>query len=472
MRELRDRTPGMMTLVAVAISVAYVYSAATVFGLEGMPFFWELATLIDIMLLGHWIEMRSVGEASKALESLAELMPSQAHRRNADGSTDGRRRSSSCSPATSCWSGPARRCRPTATWSRDARRSTSRCSPASRFRSSKSTGDQVIGGSVNGEGALAVAVARTGAESFLSQVIELVREAQESKSTTQDLADRAAMWLTIVALGGGALTFAVWLALGEPLAFAMERAVTVMVIACPHALGLAIPLVVAVSTASRGAQRAARPQPHGVRERAARSTRSSSTRPARSRWAASASRRSSRSRDLAEDEILLAGRLGRGALGAPDRAGDRRGDVSEAPRRRISRPFPGRVREARSTGATSTVVSPGYLRGRRNRAPRPARMRLLRAAGPSSSCCATASLVGAIALSDIVRPESRAAVRQLKEMGIETIMLTGDNAAVAARVAAELGIDGTSPRCCPPRRPRRCSASDRRARSSRWWATA
>ncbi|MDZ4063561.1 MAG: HAD-IC family P-type ATPase, partial [Coriobacteriia bacterium] len=250
-RELRDRKPGMMTLVAVAISVAYTYSAATVLGLEGMPFFWELATLIDIMLLGHWIEMRSVGEASKALESLARLMPAQAHRRNIDGSVTE-------VPLEELQTGDVVLIRPGEKVPADG----SVVEGASAVNESmltgesvpvsKSAGDTVIGGAVNGEGALVVSVTRTGAESFLSQVIELVREAQESKSKTQDLADRAAMWLTLVALGGGVSTFAVWLALGNPLSYAMERAVTVMVIACPHALGLAIPLVVAVSTA-RGA---------------------------------------------------------------------------------------------------------------------------------------------------------------------------------------------------------------------------
>ena len=250
-RELHDRRPGMMTLVAVAISVAYFYSVATVLGLAGMPFFWELAALIDIMLVGHWIEMRSVGEASKALESLAKLMPSEAHRRLPDGGTedvalDGLQPGDAV--VVMPWENvPADGDVVEGASSVDESMLTGESVPVS-----KGVGDEVIGGSVNGEGALVVTVRRTGAESFLAQVVELVREAQDSKSNTQDLADRAAMWLTIVALGGGAATFVVWMALGEPLAFAMERAVTVMVIACPHALGLAIPLVVAVSTA-RGA---------------------------------------------------------------------------------------------------------------------------------------------------------------------------------------------------------------------------
>src|SRR5207253_1781058 len=166
--ELRQRLPGMMTLVALAITVAYAYSTLVVFGLPGSVFFWETATLIDIMLLGHWIE--------------------------------------------------------------------------------KGKGDPVIGGAVNGEGAITVAVKRTGAETYLSQVVELVRRAQETRSRTQDLADRAALRLTLVAIGGGTVTLVAWLAAGREFSFALERMVTVMVITCPHALGLAVPLVVAVST--------------------------------------------------------------------------------------------------------------------------------------------------------------------------------------------------------------------------------
>src|SRR5882724_6806370 len=227
--ELRQRLPGMMTLVALAITVAYVYSAFVVFGLPGSVFFWETATPIDIMLLGHWIEMRSVLGASRALEQLVRLLPAEAHRVRADGSgekipIDGRMVQGRTSVNQAMLTGESQ--------------------PVE-----KGEGDEVIGGAVNGEGAITIEVRRTGADTYLSQVVELVRKAQETRSRTQDLADRAALWLTLIAIGGGTVTFVAWLGAGREFSFALERMVTVMVITCPHALGLAVPLVVAVSTA-------------------------------------------------------------------------------------------------------------------------------------------------------------------------------------------------------------------------------
>jgi len=436
-RELGDRKPGMMTLVAVAISVAYFYSAATVLGVEGMPFFWELATLIDIMLLGHWIEMRSVGEASKALESLAKLMPSQAHRRNADGSTTD-------VPLEDLQSGDTVLIRPgekvpadgdvlEGSSSVDESMLTGESVPVS-----KSAGSEIIGGAVNGEGALVVIVRRTGAESFLAQVIDLVREAQESKSKTQDLADRAAMWLTLIALGGGATTFAVWMALGRPLSYAMERAVTVMVIACPHALGLAIPLVVAVSTAL-GAN-------NGLL--------------VRNRMAFENAR-------LINAVIFdKTGTLTLGHFGVVDVAllGDMdresvlalAGSIEEMSEHPIARAIaeaapskaqvtdfqaiPGKGARGIVDGREIAVVSPGYLVD--HDIAIPANAESLSAGGRTVVyVLREGKLLGAIALADTVRPESATAVRRLKEMGIEPIMLTGDTQVVAARVAGELGIE-------------------------------
>ena len=247
--ELTSRRPGMMTLISVAIATAYIYSSAVVFGLAGKMFFWELASLIDIMLLGHWIEMKSVMGASRALEELAKLMPSDAHKLMPDGSVKDVALSELAvddrvliKPGEKI---PADGLIVSGESSVDEAMLTGESTPVA-----KATGGKVIGGSINGEGSLTVEVKGTGKDSFLSQVIDLVKQAQDSKSKTQDLANTAAMWLTIVALGGGVITFFIWqVIVGRDFAFAIERTVTVMVIACPHALGLAVPLVVAVSTA-------------------------------------------------------------------------------------------------------------------------------------------------------------------------------------------------------------------------------
>ena len=248
-KELKSRQLGMMTLISVAITTAYLYSSAVVFGLTGKIFFWELASLIDIMLLGHWIEMKSVMGASRALEELAKLMPSDAHKLMPDGSVKDVPLSELAvedkvliKPGEKI---PADGVIVEGESSVNEAMLTGESSPVT-----KKTGGKVIGGSINGEGSLTIEVKSTGKDSFLSQVIDLVKQAQESKSKTQDLANTAALWLTIITLGGGAITFFVWLVLiGKDFAFAIERTVTVMVIACPHALGLAVPLVVAVSTA-------------------------------------------------------------------------------------------------------------------------------------------------------------------------------------------------------------------------------
>ncbi len=239
--ELKSHRPGMMTLISVAVATAYLYSIAVVFGLAGKMFFWELATLVDIMLLGHWIEMKSVMGASKALEELAKLMP--------DGSVkDVPLGELAVNDKVLIKPGekiPADGVIVAGESSVNEAMLTGESTPAA-----KKTGVKVIGGAINGEGSLTIEVKGVGKDSFLSQVIDLVKQAQESKSKTQDLANTAALWLTIVALGGGVITLVVWLAfMGKDFAFAIERAVTVMVIACPHALGLAVPLVVAVSTA-------------------------------------------------------------------------------------------------------------------------------------------------------------------------------------------------------------------------------
>ncbi|MGQ4912849.1 MAG: HAD-IC family P-type ATPase, partial [Candidatus Thorarchaeota archaeon] len=246
-KEVRSRMLGMMTLIAVAISVAYIYSSAVVFGLPGTMFFWELVTLIDIMLLGHWIEMRSVMGASRALEELVKLLPKTAHLLQPDGSTievD----ASELTQGDLVLVKPGERV-PSDGVVTEGQTAMNEAMMTGESRPvDKSPGDEVIGGAINGDNTITVKITRTGKETYLAQVIDLVREAQESRSKTQDIANRAAFFLTVIALLVGSITLAGWLALGQELQFGMERAVTVMVITCPHALGLAVPLVVSMST--------------------------------------------------------------------------------------------------------------------------------------------------------------------------------------------------------------------------------
>lgn len=435
--ELRSRKPGMMTLVATAISVAYAYSAATVLGLPGMPFFWELATLIDVMLLGHWVEMRSVGAASRALESLARLLPAEAHRRRSDGALED-------VPLAELRPGDVVLVRPgervpadgeviEGASSVDESMLTGESLPVA-----KAVGDRMTGGSVNAEGALTVTVTHAGAGSFLSQVIELVAEAQRSRSPAQDLADRAASWLTLIALGAGALTLAGWLLAGRPFAFALERAVTVMVTACPHALGLAIPLVVAVSTSlaaraglfvrDRSAFEAARRLDTVVFDKTGTLTRGV----------------------FGIEEVLALGGLAEAELLALAGSLESRSEhpIARAIAARVPVPrtvsafraLPGQGTRGVVDGREVAVLSAGALRSAGVAVP-PQAEHLAEGGRTVVYVLVDGALAGAIALADVVRPESAAAVMRLKTMGIEPMMLTGDNAAVAGRVASTLGIE-------------------------------
>jgi len=244
LEELKAGRPGMMALIGTAISVAFFYSAGAVLFALGKDFFWELATLIDVMLLGHWVEAKSVLGASRALEELVELMPTTAHLVKGGEIED--------VPASSLRVGDVVLVRPGEKVPSDGVVIEGESSVIEALLTGESkpvkkgVGDGVIGGSINAEGALKVRVERTGEETYIAQVLRLVKQAQESRSRTQDLADRAAALLFYVALAAGAATYAAWAASDS--AIALERAVTVLVIACPHALGLAIPLVVALST--------------------------------------------------------------------------------------------------------------------------------------------------------------------------------------------------------------------------------
>jgi Cu2+-exporting ATPase len=441
-RELRDREPGMMTLIGMAITVAWGYSSLVVFGLPGSVFFWELATLIDVMLLGHWIEMRSVMGASNALEELVKLMPSEAHRVGEDGSTED-------VPTTELKAGDRVLIKPGEKVPIDGvvvegRSTINEAMLTGESRPvEKGEGDRAIGGSVNGEAALQVEVEKTGDETYLSQVIALVREAQESRSRSQDLANRAALWLTIVALSAGGLTLAAWLLLGQTFNFALSRMVTVMVITCPHALGLAVPLVIAVSTAIAAG--------HGllIRERAPFEGARRLEAIVFDKTGTLTEGRFGVSEivsldDGSEDEILTLAASLESRSEHPIAAGI----VAHAEERGLSvsppadfEAIPGKGARGKVEGRPVKVVSPAYLE-ENGLAASHERLEALRREGHTVVFVLVDDDVrGAVALDDIVRPESREAVSTLREMGVQAMMVTGDAHSVAERVAAELDLE-------------------------------
>ncbi len=442
--EVRARQPGMMTLIALAITVAYVYSSAVVFGVAGRVFFWELATLIDVMLLGHWVEMRSVMGASRALEELVEMMPSTAHRLDADGnvadvSVDAVRQGDRVLVK------PGEKI-PTDGVIVDGRTTVNESMLTGESKPvEKKQDDEVVGGAINGDSAITVRVEKTGADTYLSQVVEMVQAAQQSRSQTQNLADRAALWLTIIALSAGAVTLAVWwLVVGRAFDFSLERTVTVMVITCPHALGLAIPLVVAVSTALAARNGLLVRDRNGL-ERARRL-----------------------------DAVVLdkTGTLTTGQFGVTDvvaldeqSEGDvlclaaslesqsehpiAQGIVAAARARELNlssvaefKAIPGQGAQGRVDGDLIKAVSPGYLT-EHDITLDEQQTRELGAAGKTVVYILREDApIGALALADIVREESRAALEDLRENhGLRLIMITGDSEDVARHVANELGLD-------------------------------
>jgi len=438
--EIKSRRPGMMTLVSVAIATAYLYSSAVVFGLTGKMFFWELATLVDIMLLGHWIEMRSVMGASKALEELAKLMPSDAHKLMPDGSVkDVPLGELAVDDKVLIKPGekiPADGVIVEGESSVNEAMLTGESTPAA-----KKTGDKVIGGAINGEGSLTIEVKGTGKDSFLSQVIDLVKQAQESKSKTQDLANTAAMWLTVVALGGGAITLTIWLTLmGKDFAFGIERAVTVMVIACPHALGLAVPLVVAVSTAlaaKNGLLIRNRVAFEGARKLQAIIFDKTGT--------------LTEGRFGVTDTLLLSPDIDKETLRRYAASVDANSEhpiakaIADASDKKSPvenfRGIAGKGAEGRVEGKEIKVVSPGFLR-EQNIEMTDERVEPLQAQGKTVVfVLVDGALTGAIALADIIRPESKQAIEALKEMKIRCMMLTGDNEATAKWVSDQIGLD-------------------------------
>jgi len=441
--ELRDRLPGMMTLISMAITVAFVYSLAVTFGLQGEPLYWELATLILIMLLGHWMEMRAVSSARGALRELAKLMPDEAER-IIDGDTE-------IVPVSDLQAGDMVLIRPGAKVPADGAvidgesgvnesMITGESRPAT-----KSPGGQVIAGTVNGDGSLRVKVTKTGEDTALAGIMKLVAEAQSSRSPAQNLADRAALWLTVIAIVAGAVTFVYWFLSPLAKAFAFERAVTVLVIACPHALGLAIPLVIAISTTlaarngllvrDRLALETARKLDVVVFDKTGTLTRGEP-------GVVGVFTVSGVDGDAALAEMAAAESDSEHALA--------RAVVQEAQQRGLALPrahdfkaLPGRGIEAVIDGRTVNVGGPRLLEALGLAVPADIESPVDRAGTAGQTLIyliEDGRVKAATALADVIRPESKEAVAELKEMGVVVAMLTGDSEDVARWVAQELGI--------------------------------
>lgn len=441
--ELLSKSPGMMTLIAVAITVAYVYSSAVVFGLQGRYFFWELATLIDVMLLGHWVEMRSVMGASRALEELVKIMPSDAHLIKDSQIVDVKVEELKAGNRVLVKPGEKI---PVDGMVVDGETSVNESMLTGESKSvPKKVDSEVIGGSINGEGSITVEVKKTGKETYLNQVIELVSQSQESKSRTQDLANRAAFILTVIALTVGAITLLAWLSYGGEFVFAIERAVTVMVITCPHALGLAIPLVVAVSTSLAAKSGLL------IRERQAFER-------ARNLQAVVFDKTGTLTEgrfgvtdviplsDVEEEEVLrLAASLESNsghpiAQGVYNTAMEKEVELAKVEHFEA---IAGKGVRGSVDGKELKMVSPGYLqeKGIKIEVDNEKIEKVQQQGKTVVFLLDGEKPLGAVALADIIRSESREAIEQLKKMGINCMMLTGDNRFVAQWVAEELDLD-------------------------------
>lgn len=438
-QELKGKSPGMMTLIGMAIAVAFAYSVAITFGLPGTPFYWELATLIDIMLAGHWIEMTSVVGASAALEKLARLMPSEAHVKHKDTITN--------IPIEEIAKGDVLVVRPGEKIPADGTIVEGESHVDESMLTGESrpvhrgSGDSLIGGSINGDGSLTISVQGVGEDAYLSKIIAMVREAQEVQSKTQRLSDKAAKYLTIIAISVGITTLAAWLWAGYGLQFAITRMATVMIITCPHALGLAIPLVVAVST-SESAK-------HGLL--------------IRNRTAFEQSRRidvmvfdktgtltegtfsvtdiAPADPSLATEDILRHAAsleshsehpIGKSIVAAANDRSLKLLPVSDV------QAIKGKGIKGKVEGSSVLVASPSHARDLGIRLPREEH----ESSATKVVLLIDDRLAGTISLSDTVRPESLEAVRTLQTMGITCWMLTGDHEATARAVSKELGLDG------------------------------
>lgn len=469
--ELRARLQGMMTLIALAITVAFVFSLAVTLGYPGTPLWEELATLVTIMLLGHWIEMRSIAQAQGALAELAKLLPDTAVRVTGDGAREREEEVpiSALRPSDAVLVRPGARI-PADGIVRDGQSRVDESMITGESRPvEKGTGDRVIAGTVNETGSLRVEITGTGEQTMLAGIMRLVAQAQQSRSRAQDLADRAASWLTRVALGAGAMTFLGWLAAGADAAFAVERLVTVLVIACPHALGLAVPLVIAISTTLGARNGLLIRDRRGLEEARLLNTvvfdktgtltlgqhRVVALRPAVG---------------IGEDDALrLAGALEQDAEHPVARAivASARERGLELPRTAGFEAIPGQGVQGSIAGRRLAIGGPNLLGGLGVSLPTEF-TEFAEAAGAKGQgvvyLLEGERVLAAFAVADAIRPESPEAIRRLHDLGIEVAMLTGDAKAVADAVAQDLGIDTVFAQVLPEEKAARIQELQRRGK--------
>lgn len=465
-REIIGRLPGMMTLIAIAVSAAYAWSIYAVFAGEE-ALFWELTTLITVMLLGHWLEMRAVSGAQGALKELSKLLPD-----TAEVIRDGKTETISLSELRendTVLVKPGTKIPADGTISSgysDVNESmvTGESKPVS-----KKEGDAVIAGTINGDGALKITVANIGENTFLAGVMRLVAEAQASKSRLQILSDKAALYLTVVAVGGGIITLIAWLIAGAEVNFAVARLVAVLVIACPHALGLAVPLVASISTTKaaqngflikqRLALEAARTVDTVLFDKTGTLTKGEFGVVAV--WGAG---------NHAENEVIeLAASLD--ALSEHPIA---RAVVAKAKEQGLSLKDPqqfqaikGKGVKAEIDGQEVYVGGPALLESLGISIPEELSAYVHDAGVKGQTIIYTVQgkvLLGAIALADVIREESREAIQSLKQMGVKTAMITGDSEDVAGWVASELGIDEYFARVLPSEKSEKVKALQKRGR--------
>lgn len=440
--EIRDNAIGMMALVALAISVAFVYSVAIVFGLKGMDFFWELATLIDIMLLGHWLEMRSQMAASKALESLIALLPSKVHVERIGSTID--------IDLKDLHNGDIALIKPGEKVPADGLviEGTSYVNESMLTGESvpvkKGKDEKLIGGSINGDGSLRIKITGTGKDSYLNKVITMVQSAQNAKSNTQNLADKVAKWLTIISISVGVATFIYWFSVEKNLVFALERMVTVMVTACPHALGVAIPLVVAISTTISAT--------HGllIRNRTAFES-------ARNLTTIIFDKTGTLTKGSHEVQkiILLTKKY------SENKILQYAASVQQNSEHHIAHGILDKLKQQKlelwrvedfaytqGIGVSGNVngkkvwsVGPNYFSQKQISIP-PIPENVDQNIETISFLLIDDELIGIISLADSIRETSKEAIAQLKKMNIKSFLLTGDNDKIASSVSGKLQMDG------------------------------